>query len=1057
MNFKSEKATDLRRLLLIILLTTIAIQGTYAQVTTEGREFWLGFMENESNGAVVELELYISAKEASEVTVEAPLGNFSLTVNVTPGVSQVVQVPTGTFMPTEEGVFDIGLLVTSDNPVSLYALNKRSFSADAAVILPIQALGKEYYVTAHVEPPEDRIEASRESLMLIVAVQDGTEIEITPSADTFEGLVAGVPTTVTLNAGQVYHIKSEGDLSGTYVRTVSSTSDDCKNIAVFGGNVFTNVGGCGAARDHLLEQMFPVSTWGKNFLYLPYETRIGGDYIKIIASVDGTEVNITGEDVVPLDAGDVHIIKALDGIRSITSNEPISFAQFSRSQSCDNTASDPFFILVSPLEQRIREVTFNAFSVDQIDRYYLSLITEAGFTNGIFLDGVDISSSFNTSGSSAYASLEITQGNHTLQAEDGVIAFVYGFGNAESFGYSAGVALENLNLQVEGVDEFIDIIQQQACLNAEIDFDVDFVTPPGETPRFNTFEWDFGNGDVAEGQSITYTYPEPGEYELTLVASDGLGSCGTSETLIRTIIIEPTIVNELLGPVSVCPDVEDIKYSISGGAGNTYEWFVNGGTFTIAPNGESILVDWGSPNREAFVKVLPQNSIGCKIDTLVLPVVVNKLLEPAAPRTESVTSADGLQAEVCFVDRNRVRYFVNPTNGSYYIWEVEGGVFTDDTNPNSTEVFVNWGNSTSGRVWYTEGNNLIEDCEGVSDVLNVTIYSQIQSVPTISDVLCNGEATGAVSLAISGGKPGEYQVNWDNGMTGADITGLPTGDYTATITDELGCQIQETYTVGEPDELVIIGTPATLPVRCFQEANGVADVTVTGGVTFANGDYRFTWMSNGNETVTTNHVNSSLRAGSYTVTVTDANGCETSANFVIDEPPLLEVDLQALINNPICPQATDGTAFIDAKGGTPDYQFFWSNKPTLDDNNGTDLSQGDYSVRIVDANGCQITYALEVTERFPKIYIPNAFSPNNDGTNDTFKPVADCESTYFMQIYNKWGSIIFSTEDITEGWDGSFRNELAPEGEYSYVIFYAGSINGVSFEDTYRGAFNLIR
>lgn len=74
---------------------------------------------------------------------------------------------------------------------------------------------------------------------------------------------------MTLDAGQMYHIKSNEDLTGTSVRAVSSGNNDCKNIAVFGGNVFTNVGGCGPARDHLLEQMFPLSTWGENFYSFP--------------------------------------------------------------------------------------------------------------------------------------------------------------------------------------------------------------------------------------------------------------------------------------------------------------------------------------------------------------------------------------------------------------------------------------------------------------------------------------------------------------------------------------------------------------------------------------------------------------------------------------------------------------------------------------------------------------------------------------------------------------------------------------------------------------------
>lgn len=89
--------------------------------------------------------------------------------------------------------------------------------------------------------------------------------------------------------------------------------------------------------------MFPLSTWGQNFLYVPYETRLGGDYIKILAAFDNTKVTLTGGiGTITLDAGESYINKAMDGVRKITSDKPISFSQFSRSRSCDKTNSDPF-------------------------------------------------------------------------------------------------------------------------------------------------------------------------------------------------------------------------------------------------------------------------------------------------------------------------------------------------------------------------------------------------------------------------------------------------------------------------------------------------------------------------------------------------------------------------------------------------------------------------------------------------------------------------------------------------------------------------------------------
>lgn len=1050
---------SLRRLWSILLVFFLAFSAK-AQVTTEGTEFWLGFMENETNGGVVTLEIYLSAKEDASVQVTAPKTGFSLDVEVPAGEARFVTVPTNSFMPTSEGLFNMGLKVTSDVPISVYALNKRQFSADAAVILPTTALGKEYFVTAHAEPAQDIIASSREAVMLIVAVQDDTQVEITPSVDTDGGKPADVPFTITLDAGETYQIKGADrvlDLSGTYVRSISTNSDDCKNVAVFGGNVFTNVGGCGDARDHLLEQMFPISTWGENFLFVPYETRRFGDYIKIIASEDNTTVDISGLSPITLNRGDVYINKQLDGVKSVNADKPISFAQFSRSRSCDGTQSDPFYILVSPLEQRIRQVTFNAFSVAVIDRYYLTLIGEVGKVSNVLLDGFNVGDRFQTFGNAAYASIAISAGNHTIQAPEGVIAFVYGFGDAESFGYSAGVALENLNLQIQGDDEYISIIQDEACLNADIDFTANFDTPPGQEPRFNTFEWDFGDGTQLQGQTVTHKYTQPGNYNITLIASDGQGSCGTSETVVKTIKVLESKVEEVLGPASVCPDVPNIEYTAVGNADLTYEWFVDGGTFSGSNVGQTVSVNWLSPKEDAFLKVLPRNALGCVGDTLMLPIKINKRLEPPAPLTEVAVSDDGLNAEVCDADRLYQRYFVNPTNGSNYKWFVEGGQFINTGTENGTEVFVEWEEDVSGKVWYLESNPLIDDCEGYSDTLNVRVYPPLLSIPLTANVLCQGGASGAISLDLLGGKLDSFTVEWSNGQTGTDASNLTAGNYTATITDALGCQITTTISVGEPEQLQVVGAPLVTPVSCFQDRNGIAVVEVTGGTPFNNGQYTFNWNTDGYSATTQENINSDLPAGDYTVTVVDANGCETVSNFIIEEPPLLEADIESIINEPICPQASDGMAFIDAKGGTPDYQFYWSNKPTTDNANASDLSQGDYSVRIVDANGCETSYDIAVTERFPKIFFATAFSPNNDGHNDTFKPVADCQSTYYMQIYNKWGQVVFNTEDLSEGWDGTYLGQNAPEGKYSYLVFYAGTLNDVSFEETYRGSFELIR
>ncbi len=1066
----------LRRLLLTFLLAICSLSA-FSQVTTEGREFWFGFMENIVNSpdGLSTTEIFITSKTNTQGTITIFANSTEIDFTVTAG--QTEKFVLNDFFPNIQAATSgnnerRGIQIVSDDDISVYALANEPFSADAAVILPKLTLGNSYVVSSYYEA----LDPQSISSMLIVATENGTEIDVTPSVRTLDNKLPDQTFRIILNQGDVYQLQANaGDLTGSLV-SIAPGSDGCKNFAVFGGNRWTRVTAgqdCsgvrngnfradGHAGDHLYEQMFPVSTLGTDYIAVPFEERESYG-LRVIATEDDTEVFITGEGALPTMARGEYMTFVFDDVKSISSNKPLQVAQFSQSLSCDfpagsnipNDLGDPFMIMLSPNQQLLDQVTFNTLQVSQIQVFFTNLIVQTSSVNDVFINGAQVDPATFTPVPSdpTYSHTTVTlQGgtDYTTVVDGGFIAYIYGYGDIESFGYVAGASLANLNLQIVGDDPDIDIIADEACVNNEIEFTADFEVPAGEAPRFTEFEWDFGDGNMATGKDTVHTYTQPGDYIITLFASDGGDECGeNSETITKTITVTPNEITNINGPASVCPDVTGIAYSVEGTPGNTYEWIIDGGTIVGSAMGDAISVDWGAARPDASLKIISTNTIGCVADTVTFDVIINKRLEPALPQSNGFTDT-----EVCFTELGDVTYFTPQTAGSEYEWFVQGGTFIGSNTTN--EVRIQWDGPGTGQVWYREFNPLISDCEGFSDRLDVIIYTEILSTPTIQEVLCNGEANGTISIALAGGKPG-YSVAWSNGMTGQDINGLAAGDYTATVTDDLGCEVMFTYTVGEPDVLEVADSQLT-DVRCFQESNGAATVLVVGGTTFPNGDYVYNWTgSNGFVRSTNTGTVDGLAAGSYEVAIRDANGCQTSTTFVINQPLLLEADLESLINDPICPQASDGTAFIDAKGGTPDYQFFWSNNPSQNDPNAANLSKGNYTVRIVDANGCETSLEIEVTERFPRIFIPSAFSPNGDRTNDTFQPVADCSIRFSMQVYNKWGSVVFSTEDVNVGWDGTFEGQSAPDGKYSYVIFYAGSLNDVAFEETFRGSIRLIR
>ena len=1062
----------MRRKLLIVGLLLWGHWG-WAQTTTEGTEFWLGFMQNFDSRSPSSLEIFLTSRSSANVEIFSYRTGGSQVVSVNPGQTRRVFINTAEDNPAAAlGSGNIerkGYRIISDEPISVYAFNSRDLSADATIVLPINSLGKKYYASTYYERHifgDEYQQGQSQSELLIVGVEDSTTVNIIPKVSTIDGKLRGELFTITLNRGDIYQLQAEGDLTGTLIESVYNNGD-CKNFAVFGGNKWARVTGgdnCvldlrpegayypgGFAADHLYEQMYPVNTWGKEYVALPFELRTGY-VLQITATEDNTRIFINGVLRETLNAGEYATFQYEDEVTSIRADQPIQVAQMSQSFSCDitvqNGIGDPFMIMLSPNEQKLKEITFNALETEAIEEYFVTVITDTDATSEFRVNNATPSGTFTqVSGSPelSYLRMPLEGGaDNTFLSASGFIAYVYGFGEIESFGYVAGASLENLNLQVIAEDPTIGILAEEGCANSLIDFKADLGLEPGELTLFNTFEWDFGDGNQDEGIQVFHSYEQAGTYEVRLLASDGRNDCSKAEIVTRKLTITEVEVSPIVGPSSICPNVTEVIYSVEGAPGNTYEWMVSGGTIKGSSTGSRITVDWGTANSNAYVKVLPYNYLGCQVDALSLDVVISERLEPEAIQGPK---------EVCLADNNNFSYGIPGTNGSTYQWFIEGGRFLSGSDSN--EIEVAWNGTGVGRLWYSETNSVTSNCEGISPMLEVSIFDEIIATPEISDVSCNGANDGAISLSFSNSE-GPFSVSWDNGMTGAEISGLPAGTYRAAVTEEGGCELEASFTVYEPMALTFSRTEL-MDVRCFQESNGMITAEVTGGTTDGQNNYTYTWTGNGINESGTNAFIEGLLPGDYALTVTDANDCQISMDFTINEPPLLEPDLESLINETICPSATNGTAFIDAKGGVPDYQFYWSNKPNTDQQEATDLSRGNYTVRIVDANGCETSLDIEVNERFPRVFLPNAFSPNGDENNDTFQPVTDCDLQYSLQIFNQWGSIVFATENIFEGWDGTINGKDAPVGKYSYMIFYSGTINGVAFEESVRNTLRLVR
>ena len=148
-----------------------------------------------------------------------------------------------------------------------------------------------------------------------------------------------------------------------------------------------------------------------------------------------------------------------------------------------------------------------------------------------------------------------------------------------------------------------------------------------------------------------------------------------------------------------------------------------------------------------------------------------------------------------------------------------------------------------------------------------------------TDALCNGDSTGSIDLTVTGGTA-PFTYTWDNGATTEDISTLAAGTYNVTITDANGCTATASATVGEPT--LLAGSAVATDALCNGDSTGSIDLTVTGGTA----PFTYAW-DNG---ATTEDI-STLAAGTYNVTITDANGCTATASATVGEPTLLALSL----------------------------------------------------------------------------------------------------------------------------------------------------------------------
>jgi hypothetical protein len=475
-----------RRISIIVLLLLATLPLAAAPLKdSKGKDFWIAFMPNAHSFSVGTLIVFVTAEQPTTGVITY-VNRRGQTINVpfsiaTANAEYRLSIAyedlelngydyTNRRQNDEELPVRYSMHVVTNEEVTVYAEAREQTSTDAWLVYPTDVLGTDHIVLCYSSDGEygrmrgggNGITSEYPSQFCVIATQNNTRVTITNSA-------GRSPTgtwkqkTVTLQAGQVYLVQAElrqgilnDDLTGS---RVSAT----KPVAVIAGVVRTElprIDKRNASRDCLIEQMPPTSTWGLNSIIVPpkpaNDQRLvstkDGPLFRIIASENATTVTINGTQRLTLASGQFYESLLLEP-KVIIADKPILVSSYLRTaQRIGPANGDPSMFLNPPTEQFLSSYTVINIEPDARSPYYtehlITLIVRTADQDSLRIDGLKPSSTFVpvVGTDYAYTHVSVQRGPHTLTCISGFGVYIYGYGEAESYGYLGGMAFERLRI-----------------------------------------------------------------------------------------------------------------------------------------------------------------------------------------------------------------------------------------------------------------------------------------------------------------------------------------------------------------------------------------------------------------------------------------------------------------------------------------------------------------------------------------------------------------------------------------------------------------------------------
>jgi gliding motility-associated-like protein len=1003
------------RFFLLISILFFSFQSKAQDKSNKGKEFWLGYghnvlfgnssgIGNPSNSQ--NLVIYLSAEQAATVTVSVNGTGFSQTVTVPANTvdASIIIPKTGTddARLMAEGKSAKGIHIVSDVPIVAYAHQYGLFSSAATMLMPVETFGYTYYSLNYHQVTN--IPTSY-SWFFVVAAEDNTRLQITPSDTTQAGWLPNQNYTVDLQKGEIYNVfgKSNSgnaygkDMSGSKIVSVAGADNTCHPVGMFSGSSRNVLLGpdCNGAPPYqgqangnggevLMQQIFPANAWGTRYLTYHTVTNLGANpappflnLYRVAVRNPGTIVKRNGVVLTGLKKNFYYEFASNSG-DYIEADQPVLVSQYMVSTNeCvnynDGPIGDPEMMYLSPIEQGVTSARFYATRKEAIDLNFVNIIVPLAAVATLRINGnAVLPSEYITHPNNSQYAVVVKRftgaaAQHSITCDASFIATIYGLGTTESYGYNVGTLVNNLDAlsaiqnvyNTNGIADTFTCPKTPVKLLAKTAFratsirwllsQLNGISPSADSLINNPLPID---SNLVNGRKYyTYTlaqdfiFTASGTYYVPVVyTSPDIDKCGQTDTAWVKVIVKPGPVTDFtFNPVLCVKDTVFFSGAALPGSFNInrYLWTFDDGTTATTKDAKKLYTT--AVNHDVQYKVFADN--GCIGDTIKTATIFN-------PPVASFTVA-GLPC----VD-SVLRFTPNSmaTGGTLQSWYWDFGNGQTLTTNNNNPVSAMY--TAAGNITVKHVAGISSTCKSDTAFLQpVMIHANpVAGFSIIGDTLCPNMPLQFISLEASADSIVNHRWSFGDGsFSSADTVSKAfsqTGLYNVQLVtkDKFGCG----------------SLPTTKPLTIYK--------------------------------------NPVVNAGpSFTV----------FSGAVVQFSPSVNDTLQVRF------RWTPATGLSDANILRPVLQVFQTQA---------------YKLTASGPGNCTASDTMQV-KLLSTLKIINAFSPNGDGINDVWiLPGLEDYLQATVQIFDRYGKVVHSTTGFPKPWDGKQNGKPLPVGTYFYII-----------------------